>query len=633
LNPTPSGPRRTPKKKASSDAWGGAASLVGPEDLAALYEAGEILSRSLDLHQTEEAIVLAARHHFGFDRAGLWLYDPEGDCLHGSVGTDESLNLKREDHLVNRMDEIPAPIRSVIRGELPFYLTDNLQRDLPIHSTIENMTRVTDNAVVPLRRDEKVLGFLSVDNAVTQRPISEARVRILLLYANYAAAALHNAIIAEQTKTHLAETALRKQLEIKIRRLQEVHVVASEITSLDLEAILRLVRDRLVSTFGFDRAGILLYDPRDPDYLRGTWGTDWQGRAVDEHEVRFQISEDPPLSELISGERTYLLSHLSIVERTAQEVDPLEHAMIPLRSSKRLLGVLSVDNSLTGRAITEEDIEILLLMAGHVSLAIQKAHVFALEQDVNTRLRKVLGRESKIANTLQKAFKPTVGTRLYGARIAHLYRPAMAESDLGGDFYDVLDLGNELIGLIMADVSGKGLAAAARTARARYALQAFASEDSDPLTVLKRLNRFLHHQTGDTESYVTVFYGTLNTQTGELHCASAGHEPPLLLRKNDGPQLLNISGVPCGLFSDLNCESHRFRLEPGDRLLLYSDGVTEARQNNRFFEYEGLRQIVVEESSRLLDSLVRRIYARVLRYSGGVMRDDVALLMLELDPL
>ena len=616
---------------ASADAWHGAAALVGPDELAALYEASATLSRSLDLRHTQEAIVLAARHRFGFDRAGLWLYDPDADCIRGTAGTDETLSLTREDHLAIPFSEIPDPMRSVLIGEIPFYLTQDLQADLPQMAGTENMSSVRANAVIPLQRGDDVLGFLSVDNAVSGRPITEAHVRLLLLFANYAAAALQNALVAEQTREHLAEVELRRRLERKVRRLQQVHTVAAEITSLDLDAVLRHLRNRLVTVFGFDRAGVMLLDPRDVGVLRRTWGSDGEGNLVDEREMPpYRVEEHEDLAAIVSSEEPYLLRHWPQAGEDAAEGEAIpQHALIQLRSSQRLLGVLSVDNILSGHPITEDDIEILLLLAGHASLAIQKAHLYALEQEVNARLRKVLNRERRIANTLQKAFKPSLGSWLYGVRIGHFYRPAMAEADLGGDFYDVLDMGEGKIGLVMADVSGKGLAAAARTARARYALQAFAFEDPDPVRVLERLNRFLYIQTGASEAFLTLFYGVLDSRTGEIRCASAGHEPPALIRKGTPPEFLELPGVPCGIFPEMETEEAVFHLQPGDRFLLYSDGVTEARQGRKLFDFEGLKHALEEEGHRPLDSLVRRIYGRVLRYNGGVMRDDVALLMVE----
>ncbi len=633
MNPSPSSSDSESSPPATLAEWGEAALLIGPRELASIYEAGAALSHSLDLEGTELAIVRAAQRHFGFDRAGLWLFEANDETLRGSFGTDMVLTLTNEHHRTLQLSDLPAPIRAVATGELPFYLTDDFQRDRLPHAPDPLMDRVRHNAVVPLRRDAKTLGFLSVDNAVTGRPITRAHVRLLLLFANYAAAALHNARVAETTREHAAEDEVRHRLEDKIQRLRQVHAIAAEITSLDLQAVLRLVRDRLVEVFGFDRAGTLLYDPREPELLRGSWGTDWQGQPLDESKLRLLISEDAALSDLISGERPWLLRHWALEDRPTREPGAPQHVLVPLRSSRRLLGVLSVDNAISGRALTEDDLEILLLMAGHVSLAVQKASLFALEQEVNLRLRKVLRRESHIANTLQKAFKPVVPARMSGARLAHLYRPALAEADLGGDFYDVLDLGEGKLGLIMADVSGKGLAAAARTARARYALQAFASENLPTGMILQRLNDFLYGQADDLESYVTVFYGVFDTRTGEITCSSAGHEPPLLLRKGEPPVLARLIGYPCGLFPQVNYLETQFRLHPGDRLLLYSDGITEARREGRMLDLEGLMEAVREEAHRPLDSLVRRIYARTLRYSGGVMRDDVALLLVEYDPV
>jgi sigma-B regulation protein RsbU (phosphoserine phosphatase) len=146
---------------------------------------------------------------------------------------------------------------------------------------------------------------------------------------------------------------------------------------------------------------------------------------------------------------------------------------------------------------------------------------------------------------------------------------------------------------------------------------------------LNRLNRFLAKQPGVAGSFITVFYGVLDSNTGQLHCASAGHEPPVLIRKEGEPEFLYLSGVPCGIFPELECSEMRLALQAGDRFLLYSDGVTEARRDRKLFDFEGLEAALKEEAGHRPDTLVRRIYRKVLRYSGGAMRDDVALLIVE----
>jgi serine phosphatase RsbU (regulator of sigma subunit) len=622
LTPASSGPF------ASSEEWNDAASNIGPNELAALYEASATLLRSADLRQTYEAIALSTRYLFGFDRAGLWMYDRDSGLLKNASGSEILLNRQREDPLPIPLDELPAPLRDVLNGKLAYYLSPDLDGDAITEASLDGAL-AHSSAVVPLRRGDDTLGFLSVDNLKPDHPLTDAQVRLLLLFANYAAAALYNAIIAEQTREHIAEVELRRRLERKIRYLQQIHEVAGEITSLELDSVLHIFRDRLVNAFGYDRAGILLLDPRDPGCLYGTMSDDDLGTLTTGHEERYKIEEHDDLSAIVKGDRPYLLADGDGETAANPSGSPLK-ALVQLTSSSRLVGVLTVDNGITGRPLNEEDIEILMLLAGHASLAIQKSRVFSLEQDLNVRLRHVLNRESRIASTLQKAFKPTVGSQLYGVRIAHLYRPALAESDLGGDFYDVLDLGEGLIGLVMADVSGKGLSAAARTTRARFALQAYAHEDPRPLSVLYRLNRFLSAQmNAPPGSFITIFYGLLQCGTGELVCASAGHEPPVLMRKSQEPEFLDLTGQPCGIFPELDCAEMRVVLNPGDRVLLYSDGVTEARNEKGLLDFEGLRAILAENPDMTADGVIRKVYRRALHYSDGPMRDDVALLLAE----
>jgi two-component system sensor histidine kinase ChiS len=102
------------------------------------------------------------------------------------------------------------------------------------------------------------------------------------------------------------------------------------------------------------------------------------------------------------------------------------------------------------------------------------------------------------------------------------------------------------------------------------------------------------------------------------------------MRPGEEPEFLHLSGVPCGIFPELECSEARLTLKAGDRFLLYSDGVTEARRDRQLYDFAGLQEALKEDAGYPPDTLVRRLYRRVLTFSGGAMRDDVALLIVEI---
>ena len=155
-----------------------------------------------------------------------------------------------------------------------------------------------------------------------------------------------------------------------------VQAIAESLHSLDLDQTLLTVRNALAEMAGFDRAGILLVDEENPDILLGTWGTAPDGGPQSEHHWRTRIEEHPNSGRVLRGEVPYVLRHTEVphipVSPGARR-DLNQHAIVPLQSGGRMLGVISVDNLFTQREITEEDVRFLDLVARHVSLAVDKA--------------------------------------------------------------------------------------------------------------------------------------------------------------------------------------------------------------------------------------------------------------------
>ena len=263
-------------------------------------------------------------------------------------------------------------------------------------------------------------------------------------------------------------------------------------------------------------------------------------------------------------------------------------------------------------------------LAAQASVTLENARLFAA-------LNEAYAREKNISITLQESLMPEVSGRIGDVEFAHKYQSALEEAIIGGDFYDVFDLGQNRTGFVMADVSGKGLKAAVQTAMLKYTLRGFALETPDePGRVLARVNDVLCSPLSSHDGFVTLFYGIIHTLTGDITYANAGHEQPLLreaatrtvrpLPLCDGLALGALGGIPYDECRDV--------LAPGDLLLLYTDGLTEARAaSGEFLDQAGLTALIPLEDITAAEC-VRRVYARVSDFAGDVRRDDVAMLAL-----
>lgn len=239
-------------------------------------------------------------------------------------------------------------------------------------------------------------------------------------------------------------------------------------------------------------------------------------------------------------------------------------------------------------------------------------------------------REHRVADRLQAAFLPNLPDQLGPLDLATVYKPGLAESQVGGDFYDAFPLPDGRVGLVIADVSGKGLSAAVLTATVKFSLRAFASEVAAPGLALTRLNRTLRVEASNMgEHFVTLFYGVFDPATGRLTYASAGHETQLIKRAEGGTVPLRSTGPILGV------AEHRFgqrqeRLECGDALILYTDGMTEARSpaTRELLDVSGIERLLAKIGSDAgAGALAARLERLAMDWTDGRPHDDLALLV------
>ncbi len=255
-----------------------------------------------------------------------------------------------------------------------------------------------------------------------------------------------------------------------------------------------------------------------------------------------------------------------------------------------------------------------------------------------TRLAAAQQRDRRIASTLQRAllFMPPEDA-FPGLEVKMLHEAASEEALVGGDFWDMFAYDNGHVALVIGDVMGHGLTAAVFTAEIRFILRAFLREHERPGFVLNNLNAYLcesHrlfreglNDEGD-EAPVCLALAVIHAASGEGVVASAGMEPPLLIRAGTGIDQVAVSGLLLGVEADQEYQAVPFRLEHGDTLLLTTDGITEARRGKEFLDTAGLMRLVREAPLRgNLEQTAQSILAGAREFGGGRFRDDVCLVM------
>jgi serine phosphatase RsbU (regulator of sigma subunit) len=247
-------------------------------------------------------------------------------------------------------------------------------------------------------------------------------------------------------------------------------------------------------------------------------------------------------------------------------------------------------------------------------------------------MRQSIEQELRMARDIQQALLPKDSPELDNWKISHHYRPAR---EVGGDFYDFLELPGGRLGLVVGDATGHGMPAALVMATARSMLRAVAQASDSPGEVLRRTNDPLVMDI-PPNMFVTCFYGILDPQSGRLVYANAGHDLPYLLRRGGSDaQELRARGMPLGLMPGMSYEEKEIVLQEGDSVLLYSDGLVEAHDpRGEMFGFPRLRVLIVEhggggeeEEKPLVDSLLEELYS--FTEEGWEQEDDITLLTLQ----
>ena len=228
------------------------------------------------------------------------------------------------------------------------------------------------------------------------------------------------------------------------------------------------------------------------------------------------------------------------------------------------------------------------------------------------------------ARAIQQELLPTEIPQIPGYEISGAWQPARL---VGGDYFDVLDFGKDRVALCIADVVGKGMPAALLMSNLQAAIRTVAAESRAPQELCARLNRFVCSNTA-ADKFITLFYGLVDAANRKLVYTNAGHNSPILLRRDGSCLRLPQGGAALGIFPDWQYEAGEVQLAPGDRLVLFTDGVTEAMspQGEEFGE-ERLLALMTADPELGAGELQKKILRAVIEFSTRDLHDDATLIV------
>jgi serine phosphatase RsbU (regulator of sigma subunit)/anti-sigma regulatory factor (Ser/Thr protein kinase) len=297
--------------------------------------------------------------------------------------------------------------------------------------------------------------------------------------------------------------------------------------------------------------------------------------------------------------------------------------VIPLVSQGELVGLLNLGPRLSQQDYSTDDRRLLDNLATQAAPALRVAQLVR-EQQAQARERERVDQELRVARLIQQTLLPRDLPALPGWQLAAYYQPARA---VGGDFYDFLSFEDGRLGIVIGDVTDKGVPAALVMATTRSILRSAAQALASPGVVLQRTNDLLHADI-PPKMFVTCLYAILDPSSGRLWYANAGHDLPFLRHAGEVSEL-RATGMPLGLMPGMQYEERETRLHPGDNVLFYSDGLVEAHNPEReMFGFPRMGQLVGAQGHDI--PLIDFLLAQLASFTGAdwEQEDDVTLVTL-----
>ncbi|MEY2412810.1 MAG: phosphoserine phosphatase RsbU/P, partial [Acidobacteriaceae bacterium] len=371
--------------------------------------------------------------------------------------------------------------------------------------------------------------------------------------------------MATSPRAATADYSPTRALQIEqVEELLKLQKAAQKITSiLDLDLLIDQIVNDVATSFGCVEANIYLHDQERAELIL----TGVHGCTLHDKGQRLKVGKEGMVGYVgATGQMRYAPDVRKDEYYIACEHDTLSEVAIPLTFQGRLVGVFAASHPELD-AFPSEQLRILQALCSHIAVAIHNARLFQQERQA----REIMIREAQEARVIQQGLLPRCSPLIPGFAVSGLSIPAGA---VGGDWYDFIALDEGRWGLVLADVSGKGTAAALLMSSTRGMLRSLAEARCSPGEVMTRLNRLLIEDF-PSGKFVTMVYAVLDPASRTLTFANAGHLPPILIDQRGTRFLDHERGMPLGLgFGDFS--EVTVLLDEQSRLIFYSDGITEA---------------------------------------------------------
>jgi sigma-B regulation protein RsbU (phosphoserine phosphatase) len=551
-------------------------------ELTSLFEISRSLTSSLSIHAILENILRIPMGHMLISRGMILLK-----------------KAKENDFILEEVKGIPHNLlgKSLTIDSPPAHA--KLLMEIRTEDTwLDFFNKFEIEILLPLNSSQGSIGIVAFGKKISGEPFSEREIEFLDSLSNIAASSVANGMMVEEIQK------VNRNLDRKVQQLNTIFDIGRELN-------ITLDRKKIGSLMSFAVMGELLVN-------KCVIFTKDDGKMVPlvAKGVDPLFKDDSELCEI---------SEPLILDQTSRCADYLElgfAVLVPMRIQDETKGIMALGSKISGTEFDEADIEFLTTLGNQAMSSLENARLFE-----ETLEKQRMEEELNLARNIQQGLLPSELPQFKEYEIAAKNIPSR---QVGGDYFDIIPISETIYGIAIADVSGKGAGAALLMANLQASLHALASSGIGISDMVSRINNLIFKNTG-LDKFITFFYGQLDIEKHVFTFCNAGHNPPYMVNPNKKIRELMAGGIVLGMMADMTFETASVILRPGDRIVMFTDGITEA-MNIQEVEYgeKRLKNILQNQAELSALDLLEKIQSDVETFSGEAPQaDDITLVVIK----
>lgn len=565
-------------------------------ELQTLFDLSKVLNSSLNLKKILNTILLT----------------PMGKLLisKGVVLVEQEINKYKVETLKGLSKELLGQTIKIDQfPESPQFINQ-----LPVSEWVNFFKQNGIALLLPILYDDKKLGVIGFGDKFIGSKFTAPDLEYLFSLSNMAATAVQNGIIFEQlNKTN---RKLEKKLQEQNTLSEIVRELNASLSSLKSERVMNLLVYSIMGEMTVNRCLIFLCENRELSLSLN--------RGFESESLNDVLADSQIFPALVNLRASMVLAKNEENYCFQKMYDLGIRVLIPMKVENDMKGLIALGDKITKLPYVEDDLDFLAILGNWSMISIETARL--IEQEIE---KQKIEEELRIASDIQKRLLPKACPEVEGFEISAMN---ISSLQVGGDYFDCIKLAHHLYFLCIADVSGKGVPASLLMSNLQASLHALINTELNLSQVVGRINDIIYNNT-TADKFITYFGGILNTDDKTFVSVNAGHNPPYLLHKDKSFVTLNEGGLILGMMPNVVFDTETTHLKSGDRIVMFTDGVSEAMDKdfNEFEEYR-IEQCIVENFDNSAAGIMQKLIEAVRTFTKGAPQtDDITIMTIKVD--